>query len=393
MDEKAKTDLSFILSFIKHFLVLALIVVALIIGSKALVILIPILFALVLSQASVTISRLLLKLRRKDPADQPSLKNPFRRQRLVSVFIYIIILLLLLALIGGITYYLVNILRYVYVQFPNIIRESDIINKISEMFRNGRGPFGIELNPELSSRIEESIISFVQRIISALPQVLANILQYISKMLSAMPYFILVLVITVMAGFYFITQSDRLYRLMLRFIPDRFFVRKLFTVTDRLTKTLFRIVGGYIVLLIITFLESLLGFIIIGLPNPFTWAIVAAVVDLLPILGITTTLIPISIYFFIQSFPLQGIGILIQMVLMIVIRRLIEPAILGNAMQLHPIVTLLSMIIGIMVYGLGGLLLGPLAFVILRELFIEFEMECKVRSFFAGLMPKANQKE
>ena len=49
------------------------------------------------------------------------------------------------------------------------------------------------------------------------------------------------------------------------------------------------------------------------------------------------------------------------MVSIIIIRRFIEPTILGNAMELHPIVTLLSMIVGIMIYGLAGLLLGPLA--------------------------------
>lgn len=81
------------------------------------------------------------------------------------------------------------------------------------------------------------------------------------------------------------------------------------------------------------------------------------------------------------------------MALIIVLRRFIEPSVLGNAMELHPIVTLLSMIIGIMIYGLGGLLLGPLAFVILRELFVAFEMEQKVRKVFAELMAKREQTD
>ncbi|MGI6091022.1 MAG: AI-2E family transporter [Saccharofermentanales bacterium] len=393
MDDRAKMDLAFILSFFKHFLLLILIAVLLFIGSRALVVLAPILFALVLSQAAVTISTFILKHWQKTGADQSLTKHPHRAQKKLSVFVYIVILLLLLALIGGLMYYLISILRYVYYQFPNLIRESEILDKISNIFHGSKSFFGIELNPTISAKIEESLISFAQKIIAALPGVLATMLQSASRMISGLPRTILVLLITVMAGYYFITESNKLYALLLRFIPDRIFVRKIFSVTNRLTKTLFRILGGYIVLLAFTFLVSLIGFLIIGVPNAVTWAIVAAVVDLLPILGITTTLIPMSLYFFIQSSPWQAIGVLILMVSIIVIRRFIEPTILGNAMELHPIVTLLSMIIGIMIYGLAGLLLGPLAFVILREIFVAFEMEQKIRRIFAELMTKRERAD
>ncbi|MDI9461118.1 MAG: AI-2E family transporter [Saccharofermentanales bacterium] len=393
MDNRAKTDLAFILSFIKHLLLLILIAVLLFIGSRALVILAPILFALVLSQAAVTISRFILEFRQKYNAGQALTRHPHRVQKKLSVFVYIVILLLLLALIGGLMYYLVSIIRYVYYQFPNLIRESEILEKISNIFNDSNRLLGIELNPTISTKIEESVISVAQKIIAALPGVLAAMLQSVSRMISGLPRTILVLLITVMAGYYFITESNKLYALLLRFIPDRVFVRKLFSVTNRLTKTLFRILGGYIVLLAFTFLISLIGFLIIGVPNAVTWAIVAAVVDLLPILGITTTLIPMSLYFFIQSLPWQAVGVLILMVSIIVLRRFIEPTILGNAMELHPIVTLLSMIIGIMIYGLGGLLLGPLAFVILRELFVAFEMEQKIRQIFAELMVKRERAD
>ncbi len=393
MDNRAKTDLAFILSFIKHLLLLILIAVLLFIGSRALVILAPILFALVLSQAAVTISRFILEFRQKYNAGQALTRHPHRVQKKLSVFVYIVILLLLLALIGGLMYYLVSIIRYVYYQFPNLIRESEILEKISNIFNDSNRLLGIELNPTISTKIEESVISVAQKIIAALPGVLAAMLQSVSRMISGLPRTILVLLITVMAGYYFITESNKLYALLLRFIPDRVFVRKLFSVTNRLTKTLFRILGGYIVLLAFTFLISLIGFLIIGVPNAVTWAIVAAVVDLLPILGITTTLIPMSLYFFIQSLPWQAVGVLILMVSIIVLRRFIEPTILGNTMELHPIVTLLSMIIGIMIYGLGGLLLGPLAFVILRELFVAFEMEQKIRQIFAELMVKRERAD
>lgn len=385
MDERAKNDAAFIISVIKYALLFLLIAGFLYIGLEALVVLAPIFIALFLSQVSVTISQAIMtKFKIKD-SHNPSIGERNKVRNRIAVLIYILLLLLVFALLGGIIYYLIAIIRYISLQLPNFVRESDIINQISSFFRNASGPFGLELNPAIVIQIEESIISLVTTVIDALPGILGNILSSLSKWFSGMPRAILVLIITVMAGYYFITQSSRLYRFLLRFIPNKDFVRKIFLTTSRLTGTLFRIIGGYIVLMFITFVEALVGFLIVGLPNAFIWAIVVALVDLLPILGITTTLIPISIYYFIQSSPLQGLGILLVMVVIIIARRFIEPIILGSAMRLHPVVTILSMIIGIMVYGIGGILLGPLAFVILREISITYEVEAKIRLFFAGV--------
>ncbi len=382
MDERAKSDAAFILSVIKYALLILLVICFLYIGLKALVILSPILIALFLSQVSVTVSQYIMKKFKIQDSRNPSIHDVNRVRNRIAVFIYIILLLLILALLSGIFYSLIAIIRYISLQFPKFVRESDIINQISNFFRNVSGPFGLELNPAITLQIEESTISLVHNVIDALPSILGSILSSLSKWFSGMPRAILVLIITVMTGYYFITQSSKLYRFLLRFIPRKDFIRKIFTATSQLTVTLFRIIGGYVVLMFVTLAEAFVGFLVVGLPNPFLWSIVAAVVDLLPILGITTTLIPISVYFFIQSSPLQGVGILIMMVVIIIIRRLIEPIILGSAMRLHPIVTILSMIIGIMIYGISGILLGPLAFVILRELFITFEAETKIRNYF-----------
>ena len=52
---------------------------------------------------------------------------------------------------------------------------------------------------------------------------------------------------------------------------------------------------------------------------------------------------------------------------MLTARRFFEPLILGGAMRLHPLLTILSMIVGIMLYGLGGILLGPMILVVIRR--------------------------
>jgi predicted PurR-regulated permease PerM len=81
-----------------------------------------------------------------------------------------------------------------------------------------------------------------------------------------------------------------------------------------------------------------------------------------------------------------GIGALITWGAITLIRRVIEPPILGTAMSLHPMATLFSMIVGIAVYGLGGVLIGPVILVIVKEVFTQFEFDIKLRQIIGNLL-------
>ena len=68
------------------------------------------------------------------------------------------------------------------------------------------------------------------------------------------------------------------------------------------------------------------------------------------------------------------------------VRRVIEPPILGNAMRLHPMATLASMIIGIAVYGVAGILFGPIIMVIGKEVLTLYGIDTKLRAFLGDLL-------
>ena len=59
-------------------------------------------------------------------------------------------------------------------------------------------------------------------------------------------------------------------------------------------------------------------------------------------------------------------------------------------MKLHPITTIFSMIIGIAIYGLIGVVLGPLILVVLREIFDEFVVDRMIRRMISELLARSN---
>ena len=117
---------------------------------------------------------------------------------------------------------------------------------------------------------------------------------------------------------------------------------------------------GYSILLLLTFAEALVGLLILCPAYAWLWALVIAFVDLLPVLGIGTVLIPWGVVSIVCGNYFLGIGLIALYIVMTVVRQIVEPYVLGKGLGLHPLASLLAMFIGFRLLGAGGMLLLPL---------------------------------
>ena len=78
---------------------------------------------------------------------------------------------------------------------------------------------------------------------------------------------------------------------------------------------------------------------------------------------------------------------------MTVIRRFIEPPILGKSMHIHPLLTLVAMAAGVYIWGAIGFLLGPVVFIILLDVFKVFGLDKKLRNFLSRVLEKIISNE
>ena len=86
------------------------------------------------------------------------------------------------------------------------------------------------------------------------------------------------------------------------------------------------------------------------------------------------------------------------MAIMTVIRRFIEPPILGKSMHIHPLLTLIAMAAGVYIWGAIGFLLGPALAIIILQIIKVFEIDKKVGEYLSGVFerffaPKEDEKE
>lgn len=115
------------------------------------------------------------------------------------------------------------------------------------------------------------------------------------------------------------------------------------------------------------------GFLIFGLPDPVFWGIIGTFISFLPVVGAPTLSIPAAIILFMEGHGIKGTLLLIYGLLFIgnvdnFLRMLINKRIANT----HPLITIIGVLIGIPLFGITGLVFGPLLlsyFLLLLEIY------------------------
>lgn len=121
-------------------------------------------------------------------------------------------------------------------------------------------------------------------------------------------------------------------------------------------------------LVMISTMEIMIGFFILKVPNFFILSIVCGILDILPYVGTIIVFIPIIIYNIIMKNFLIAFGLICLYILVQVIREILEAKFLSSTLEIHPLVILLSIYIGVNLFGLLGILVGPMYSILAKEI-------------------------
>ncbi|HSL62079.1 MAG TPA: AI-2E family transporter [Desulfotignum sp.] len=99
----------------------------------------------------------------------------------------------------------------------------------------------------------------------------------------------------------------------------------------------------------------------LGLNSPVLWGLIMAFMAFLPIVGIGIVLVPTAVFYMLKSSMITGVGILVFYgVLSWGIEYVFKPKLVGDRVAMHPLVIFFAIIGGLKVYGLMGIIYGPL---------------------------------
>ncbi|MDO4543231.1 MAG: sporulation integral membrane protein YtvI [Clostridia bacterium] len=275
---------------------------------------------------------------------------------LLTATLYILILALLV---------LICALGYNFIQSLASRFKDDIVPAISNIFNDVIARLG-EWSPQavpFLNQIQDSLITLVGDRISSFS------INSLGSIVSSLPQFLIGVLFMIITTFYLATDNGRLGRIIeSRMSAERY--DKLIQYKRNLGKTVFKFIKSYSIIFVITFAELCLGLFICGVPRFWLIALLIALFDILPVVGSGTILAPWGLINLLRGDIAQGVGLFVLWIAMSVIRQIIEPHIVGKQVGLHPLLTLMSMYVGLILFGAIGLIGLPLClalFVSLEE--------------------------
>lgn len=175
-------------------------------------------------------------------------------------------------------------------------------------------------------------------------------------------------VVMIISAYFFIADRERLTEGFWRIVPEDLKP----TVRDIKDKVIAAL-GGFLLaqfkIMCIVFVILLAGFFLMGNPYALLLALVISFVDLLPILGTGTILIPWTLFCFVQRDYRQAMFLIILYVVCLVARQFLQPKMIADSMGLDSMATLVLIYTGYKLNGMKGMILALLAGVIILSLY------------------------
>lgn len=170
--------------------------------------------------------------------------------------------------------------------------------------------------------------------------------------------FVVMFVIMLYTLFYFLKDGEKMLKKAMFLLPlgDKYekILYKKFTSTARAA------LKGT---LVIGVMQGVLGGILMaiaGVPGAFIWAIVMIILSVIPATSSTIVLIPTGVIMLIMGRFGAGLLLVIGGGLISVLDNFVRPMLIGNDLQMHPLLILFSTIGGIAFFGISGFIIGPI---------------------------------
>ena len=207
--------------------------------------------------------------------------------------------------------------------------------------------------------LRDSVTSMVSGVINETVSGLGTaVTSLLSKLLRAAPEALITLVVTVMACFYLSMDYQGIRDRLIGLLPSRAQMRAQ-AIRKRGAMAIRGYLRAYVVLFLLTFGQVFVGLLLLRQRYAFLIALLIALVDILPVLGTGTVLIPWAIVMLILGRYPFGFGLLILYGVVTVVRQIAEPSLVGGRLGLHPLASLFFMFLGFQLFGVLGMLLGP----------------------------------
>lgn len=259
----------------------------------------------------------------------------------------------------------------VYISAKKLVTEAVTLSKelpsLIERITSGDTVFTDFYNsfsPENQSYIKDTFFS----IIGKATEFLTSYAGSLFTIIKAFPAYFVAFIVFMVAVYVIAIELPTLRIAFLKYFEKGQSQKKIEIVMDKLKIAIVGFLRAQLIFSSLTFVICIIGLKIIGINFVVLFSLLIVIVDLLPILGTGSVLVPWAIYLAITGNLYQAVGLVVLFLAITVFRKIIEPKLLGDSIGLKPLPTLISMYVGFEVMGIIGMIIGPAIMIVVQAL-------------------------
>ena len=299
----------------------------------------------------------------------PLVRGIQRRLGISRKFLSLVLILLILALAGGLLVaFIWNIAQEAISLYEDWSSISTALQEALFSLDHAFSRFMSLIPADIRSASDaylESLFTWLQGVVTT---ALGNSAAYATRIAKQVPSFAVGTVVFLMGSYYLTADYPHI----------RYLVSKRFTGRSRhflleVRQAALSAFGGYVkaefILSVGVFFILLAGFTIIGQPYTLLLAFLLAIMDFIPIIGAGTVMVPWAVVDLALGNIRESIELMVIWGLIALFRRVGEPKVVGDQTGLPPVVSLISIYVGMQLAGVLGMILGPVVCMVALNVF------------------------
>ena len=247
-------------------------------------------------------------------------------------------------------------------------REDNMIRRVIDFFEGLRDKIPLFSKLEdsgkagLSDEIYKVLIASARKAAAGLSE---WVTAFAAGFIKALPDFIFSVVVFVISLFYLTMDYEGVKAGVKKLVPEVYY-DKVRRICGGVAGAVSGYIRAYLILMLLTFGELFFGFVVLRVKYSFFLAFIVAFIDILPVFGVGTVLIPWSVILFMNGSTGKAVGMLVLFGIMYIVRQFSEPRLIGRFMGLHPLLTLSAAYAGYSFFGITGMIISPVILYIVK---------------------------
>lgn len=224
------------------------------------------------------------------------------------------------------------------------------------------------ISPDIGKQLQIILNDLVTNLGSLVNDIAPRGVEILGSVASNVTNGLIGIIVMILSAYFFIAEKDKIAEELDKILPGRAIIT-VTNVKNRLVSALGGFMKAQFKIMFIIFVILLIGLMILRNPYALLFALLISFLDLLPILGTGTVLIPWAVISFLNGEIRQMIFLIILYIICLLARQMLQPKIIGDSLGLGTLPTLILIYVGYKFSGMKGMILALLIGVIFITLF------------------------